>query len=91
METTAEAHPEQVSELAQEELLALIPEGLEPDAFLVIPIGLLSRRISTDFYAEYRDRRGNVQPGRLAMRLIRSLTQLGYVVNNRPGYLKADR
>lgn len=81
--TAAELNPEQTAVLTQEELLDLLPEGLEPDAYLVIPIGMLSRQAKIDWYAVAREHRGEVRGEWFAYRHIRSLAQLGHVVNTK--------
>ena len=78
--TTAEGEP---AVLTQDELIDLLPDGLDPDSYLVIPIGMLSRQVRIDWRAVAKEHRGEVRGEWFAFRHIRSLTQLGHVVNTR--------
>lgn len=74
----------------QLELLPLLVEGAEPDAYLVIPVGLLSRQVEISALATMRAHRGELRPGKFAVHLMRSLIQVGALVDTKYGSADAN-
>lgn len=65
----------------QLELLPTLVEGVDPDVYLVVPIGLLSRQVNLSATAIARRHRGEVKPGAFAVHLIRALQSVGVLVD----------
>lgn len=74
----------------QAELLPALLEGAEPDAYIVIPVEVLSRQLALDWEQVKRAHRGEVTLGHLQMRHLRSLKQLGTLHNTKPGRLQEE-
>jgi len=77
------AHDKLNPVVTQEELLPYLAEDLAPDAYIVIPVAVLAKRLELDWYAVGRENRGEVKFGALAIRFQRSLKQLGFLVDTK--------
>lgn len=67
-----------------DEQLALLPalvEGMDPDAYIVIPISVLSNQVTRSVEAIARRYRGELRPGAFAVHLMRSLQRVGVLVD----------
>lgn len=74
----------------QGELLPGLLEGHNPDAYLVIPLDVLSRQLTIDWTQVAKQHRGEVTLGHLQLRHLRSLKSLGAIINTKPGRLIED-
>lgn len=81
--TTIQGDHDQEATLTQDQLIALLPAAADPDAYLVIPIGVLARQLERDWYVVAREHRGEVRVGWFVMRHLRSLQHFGHIVNTR--------
>lgn len=74
----------------QPELLPALVEGYAPDAYVVIPVSVLSLQIAHNWDAVARHNRGEVRLGWFQIRLMRALLQLGYVVDTKHAHPGED-
>lgn len=81
--TTIQGDEDQEATLTPEQLIALLPAAADPDAYLVIPIGVLARQLQRDWWGVAREHGGEVRLGWLTIRHLRSLQHFGHIVNTR--------
>lgn len=72
----------------QMELLPALVEGAEPDAYIVIPVALLSRQVTLSAQEISKRHRGEIRAGEFTLHLMRSLKSVGALVNTK--YLRDE-
>lgn len=65
----------------QLELLPGLVEGAQPDAYIVVPVAVLSRQIDISSRAIARRYRGEIRPGAFAIHLMLALQRVGVLVD----------
>jgi hypothetical protein len=67
----------------QLEMLPKLVEGAEPDAYVVVPVAVLSRQIDISVRTVTRRYRGELRPGPFAVHLMLSLQRVGVLVDTK--------
>lgn len=74
-----DTHPTLTDE--QAELLPALVEGRDPDAWVVLPVSALSTRLLLAWTDVAKSNRGEVTRGKFTLRLMRSLSECGFIVD----------